>query len=347
MTRSEVEEEINQVIPHRATGYWGHDPASLRTARPSTSFAGPNGVVTSVEDLARWESNFYSQRVGTTAMLDQMSTRGRLADNSEFGYGMGLFIGTHRGLAMVSHAGSDYGYKADFIRFPSEQLTVAVLCNAFDIAPTPLALQVADLYLPPAVETPVPSPTSALPTNKVTESAAVLAGLYWNEARGEGPRLVYQNGQLQIDGGGEGLFVLRPLGNNVFRLMEAPRRYVFSFMRRAGSLVLLVDHEGSPIREYRRVVDTKSTAATLRSLEGKYYSQEVDATWTFVARGGSLALERRRTDPTSLSAVFGTVFLSHQGFVLEFKRASRPGEWVVEVSTERAKRVQFTRVKGS
>src|SRR5262245_49423380 len=33
MTHSEVQEDIDQVVPKRATGYWGHDPAKLRTAR--------------------------------------------------------------------------------------------------------------------------------------------------------------------------------------------------------------------------------------------------------------------------------------------------------------------------
>ena len=343
MKQSEVQDDVSQVIPHRATGYWGHDPASLRTARPPFAFAGPNGVVTSVEDLARWDANFYSQRAGTKAMLDQMSTPGRLNDNSEFGYGMGLFVGTHRGLTMISHAGSDYGYKADFIRFPSQQLTVAVLCNAFDIAPTPLALQVADLLLPRTEETPATSATP-LTDNNVADSAAAFAGLYWNEARVEGRRFVNENGQLKLDGGGEGMFVLRPLGNNSFRLVEAPRRYVFTFSRRAGLLVVSVDHEGSPVREYRRVVDSKPSAATLRLLEGRYYSPEVDATWTFVARDGSLVLERQWTEPTKLSSVFGNVFLSYQGFTLAFRREPRSGEWVVEVSTERARRVRFTRV---
>src|SRR5215813_4909529 len=133
MTNSDVQEDIDQVIPKRATGYWGHAPANLRTARPSNSFPGPNGVVTSLEDLARWDANFYEHKIGSEALLNQMSTPSRLNDGSEFGYGMGFFIGTHRGRRMISHAGSDFGYKADFIRFPAEQLTVIVLCNAFDI----------------------------------------------------------------------------------------------------------------------------------------------------------------------------------------------------------------------
>lgn len=348
MTNSYVEESLSQVIPRRATGYWGHDPAKLRTARPVNSIPGPNGIVTSVEDLARWDENFYRHRVGTAATLDQMSTPNRLTDGTDFGYGLGFFIGTHRGRRTVSHAGSDYGYKADFIRFPAEQLTVAVLCNAFDIPPTPLALQVADLYLPPATQSSeasrTPSAVDVL-NGGASENPAGFAGLYWSEAKKMmGPRFVYKNGKLLIDGGGEGMFELRPLGNNSYRLMAAPRRYIFTFVRRAGAVELRVDHEGSPLTEYRKVIETKPTAATLRSLKGNYFSPELDVTWKFVVRDGALVLERRRTDPTQLTAVFGKVFLASDGFVLEFNLDSTRRRWVVEVSTERARRVRFMRV---
>lgn len=349
MAHSDVREDVGQVVPHLATGYWGHDPANLRTARPSNSFAGPNGVVTSVEDLARWDANFYEHRVGTQALLNQMSTPGRLADGTEFGYGIGLFIGSHRGRKMISHAGSDYGYKAEFVRFPAEQLTVAVLCNAFDIAPTPLALQVADLYLPRTDEPPVPSsPTLALPGNSVPESAAAFAGLYWNDATMQSNRFFYEQGKLLLDGGGEGRFELRALGNNAYRLMEAPRRFVFTFFtRRDGSLAVLVDVEGSPVQEKRRVADTKPNAAALRALEGRYFSPELDVTWTFVVRDGALVLERHRTDPTPLSPVFGDVFQAEDFFVLAFRRDSRTRTLVLEVTTERVRRLRFTRVLGS
>jgi CubicO group peptidase (beta-lactamase class C family) len=345
MAHSDVQEDVDQVIPHRATGYWGHDPAKLRTARPSYSFAGHGGVVTSVEDLAKWDANFYERRVGTQDMLNQMSTPGRLADGTEFGYGMGLFIGTHRGHKMISHAGSDYGYKADFIRFPAEQLTVAVVCNAFDIAPTPLALQVADLYLPRKDEPDVSS-TPSLPGNSVPESAAAFAGLYWNAATMQGNRFFYEQGKLLLDGGGEGKFELRALGNNAYRLMEAPRRFVFTFFtRRDGLRAVRVEVEGSPVHELRRVVDTKPNAAALRALAGSYYSPELDVTWTFVVRDGALVLERHRWKASPLSPVFGDIFQA-EGFVLAFRRDSQSRKLVLEITTERVRRLQFTRLAG-
>jgi CubicO group peptidase (beta-lactamase class C family) len=345
MKNSDVQEDIDQVIPHQATGYWDHKAADLRTARALNSFPGPNNVITSVEDLAKWDANFYEHRVGTPAMLNLMSTPGRLPDGTEFGYGMGLFIGSYRGFRMISHAGSDPGYKADMARFPDEQLTVAVLCNAFNIPPTPLLKQVADLYLPGTDKTPF-SPSTAPATmserdNK--ENSADFAGLYWNDVLAQPARFLYEQGKLLFDGGGEGKFELRPLGYNAYQLVAAPRRYVLTFIKRDDSLVVRADVEGSPSREFRKVADRKPSAAELRVFEGGYFSAELDVRWTFVVRNGELIVERNRRKPTPLSPIFGNAFQA-EGFVLEFRRDPRADNMILEITTERVRRLQFTRV---
>src|SRR5688572_23392594 len=94
MAHTDVKAEVGQVVKGLATGYWGHDPAALRVARPPFSFTGPTGVVTTMRDLARWDANFYAPRVGTRTLLDSMSTPQRLDDGTTIGYGMGLFVGT-------------------------------------------------------------------------------------------------------------------------------------------------------------------------------------------------------------------------------------------------------------
>jgi CubicO group peptidase (beta-lactamase class C family) len=353
MAHSDVKEEVGQVVNGLSTGYWGHDPAALREARPPFSFAGPTGVVTTVRDLARWDANFYAPRVGTRALLDSMTTPQRLGDGTTIGYGMGLFIGTHRGRRMISHAGSDPGYKADFIRFPEDSLSVVVLCNAFDIAPTPLALQVADLYLPTsagATTVPPVSATEVVPAPDVSSGIPVktLAGLYWDSTSGGLHRFFEENGQLVLDGGGEGRFPLAPLGNNAYRLTAAPRRFVFTFVQRPGAPIALeVDVEGSPLRTYARVPETKRAATPLGALAGTYYSRELDVTWTFVLQAGKLVLQRPRVEPSPLTNLFGSVFQSENGFVLEFS-CDKSGKPVsVDVTTERVRRLRFTRGRGA
>ena len=351
MAHSDIKAEVGQVVKGLATGYWGHDPAALRVARPPFSFTGPTGVVTTMRDLARWDANFYAPRLGTRALLDSMSTPQRLDDGTTIGYGMGLFIGTHRGRRMISHAGSDPGYKADFIRFPEDSLSVAVLCNAFDITPTPLALQVADLYLPitRAATAPPASAPEVMPAPDTSSRIPVraLAGLYWNNRSGGLHRFFDENGQLVLDGGGEGRFPLAPLGNNAYRLTAAPRRFVFTFVQRPGvPIALEVDVEGSPVRTYARVPEAARAAAPTERLAGTYYSRELDVTWTFVLNAGKLVLQRHRVEPVSLTNLFGYVFLSENGFLLEFSR-DRSGKPVsVDVTTERVRRLRFTRRRG-
>jgi CubicO group peptidase (beta-lactamase class C family) len=349
MGHSDVKAEVGQVVKGLATGYWGHDPTGLRVARPPFSFTGPTGVVTTVRDLARWDANFYAPRVGTRALLDSMSTAQRLDDGTTIGYGMGLFVGTHRGRRMISHAGSDPGYKADFIRFPEDSLGVAVLCNAFDIAPTPLALQVADLFLPAtasATTTPPVSAPNAVPAPNTSSRIPVrtLAGLYWNSTSGGLHRFFEENDQLVLDGGGEGRFPLAALGNNAYRLTAAPRRFVFSFVQRRGAPIALeVDVEGSPRLTYSRVPDAPRAATPVGRLAGTYYSRELNMTWTVVLQAGKLVLQRPRVEPDPLKNLFGNVFLSENGFLLEFSRDKSGKSVSVDVTTERVRRLRFTR----
>ena len=352
MAHSDVKVEVEQVVKGLATGYWGHDPAALRVARPPFSFTGPTGVVTTMRDLARWDANFYAPRVGTRVLLDSMSTPQRLDDGTTIGYGMGFFIGTHRGRRMISHAGSDPGYKADFIRFPEDSLSVAVLCNAFDIAPTPLALQVADLYLPAnagAAPTPPDSAPQLMPAPGIPSRIPVsaLAGLYWSSTSGGLHRFLDQNGRLVLDGGGEGQYPLAPLGNNAYRLTAAPRRFVFTFVQRPGMAIAMeVDVEGSPVRSYARVPEAARAAAPPGRLAETYYSRELDVTWTFVLDAGKLVLLRHRVEPDPLTNLFGNVFLSENGFLLEFS-GDKGGQPVsVDVTTERVRRLRFTRGHG-
>lgn len=341
MSRSVVKADVDQVVDGLATGYWGHDPARLMVARPPFSWTGATAVVTTVRDLARWDANYYAPRAGHSALRDSMSAPGRLSDGTVIGYGLGQYIGRYRGRRMLSHAGSDPGYKADFIRFPEDSLTVTVLCNAFDIAPTPLALRVADLYLEggdsAAVVVEAPDRTPAIAPRS-------LAGLYWHAVTGNAYTFFFENDRLLLDGGGEGKFPLAPLGGNAYRLTAAPRRYVLTFLRRPGGLLGVEENiEGSPKRTFERVPDAARAGTLLSALAGTYYSPELEVTWTFVLRDGKLVLQRHRMNPDSLSHLFGDVFQSRHGFLLEFSPGRSGKAAAVDVSTERVRRLRFTR----
>jgi len=108
---------------------------------------GDGAVHTSVEDLQKWDENFYSPRVGGKEFLAEIQERGKLNNGKVLEYAKGLFVQDYRGLHTVSHGGSWGGYRAELLRFQDQHFSVACLCNVGNASPATRARQVADIYL--------------------------------------------------------------------------------------------------------------------------------------------------------------------------------------------------------
>jgi hypothetical protein len=104
-------------------------------------------LYTSVEDLRRWDENFYTHQVGGDALQKLIHTRGILNRGDTIRYAFGNNVTTYRGLRVDEHGGSLMGYKAEILRFPDQHFSVLATCNLGSINPGPLAERVADVYL--------------------------------------------------------------------------------------------------------------------------------------------------------------------------------------------------------
>jgi hypothetical protein len=119
---------------------------------------GGSGVITTLEDLARWDRNFSTRQFGGAAFFDLMHRRERFAhpkDNDA----LGLVLGRYKGLNTVWYAGGDLGFSSYMLRFPDQRTTVFVLSNMGDGNTTKYARAVADLVL--AAEFTLPAPSAA------------------------------------------------------------------------------------------------------------------------------------------------------------------------------------------
>ena len=76
-----------------------------------------------------------------------METRGVLNSGETIDYAVGLSHGTQRGIHHVGHGGAFVGYRAATLRYPSEDLGIAVLCNYALTDPMGMALQVGEILL--------------------------------------------------------------------------------------------------------------------------------------------------------------------------------------------------------
>jgi len=148
MKQTVFRNEHTQLVANRALAYEPKDGGAGFTLNVSYfEQTGDGAVHTSVEDLLRWDANFYSAKVGGREFLVEIQDPGKLNNGKTLDYAKGLFVGEYRGLRFVDHGGSWGGYRAQLLRFPEQHFSVACLCNLANANPEKRARQVADVFL--------------------------------------------------------------------------------------------------------------------------------------------------------------------------------------------------------
>ena len=76
-----------------------------------------------------------------------MVQQGVLTNGDTLDYAHGLTVTDYRGLPTFGHGGSWVGYRTNFVRFPEQNLSIAVFCNVSDCDPAERARSVAEVYI--------------------------------------------------------------------------------------------------------------------------------------------------------------------------------------------------------
>jgi len=107
MTHTQYRDNHAALIANRALAYAERDDKTGYILDVSYfEQTGDGAVHTSVEDLLKWDENFYSPRVGGKEFLGEIQERGKLNDGKILDYAKGLFLADYRGLQTVSHGGA-------------------------------------------------------------------------------------------------------------------------------------------------------------------------------------------------------------------------------------------------
>ena len=188
MTHTQYRDKHTALIPNRALAYDAREGGSYALDVSYFEQTGDGAVHTTVEDLQKWDENFYSAQIGGRDFLAEIQERGTLTGGKTISYAKGLSIGEYRGLHVVSHGGSWGGYRAQLMRFPQQHFSVACLCNVDTSDTTRLAHGVADVYLAaqmrPAEAAPAEAPEKK-PPEPLKLSAADLAAFAGDYASDE------------------------------------------------------------------------------------------------------------------------------------------------------------------
>lgn len=315
--------------------------------------AGVANVHSSLDDLARWDANFYRPVVGDRSLVDRLYSPGQLTSGERTNYAFGLYTGSHRGLRTISHSGLGGG-SFYLLRFPDQRLSVATLCNEYGVGPNApdtysLSLKLADLFLPP-VEAASPLSKQQPVAPAVALSRAELerfVGDYWVENEGSPISLRFNAGTLAERYGGK-FYPIIPIGRGRFRVEDYQATYFFTGPN--DDILTYREGSGENMRRAQRRPPWSPTSRELQTVAGRYCSGEVGVCWSFERDGAELWLVRPGFPRKSLIPVFADTFqlvdshwIGTRNMRISLARKERGGIVGFRVSRGRARNVLFDR----
>jgi len=137
MTSTSWRDDYARIVPDRAQAY-AKSGGEWRLDMPFENPHGHGGLLTTVDDLLRWNAAMTARRLGTPDVSAAMEVPGTLRDGTPITYGGGLVMDQYSGVAQVGHSGATAGYRAYLVRWPEQRVSAAVLCNAADANATQL-----------------------------------------------------------------------------------------------------------------------------------------------------------------------------------------------------------------
>ena len=147
MTSTHFSDDYLEVVPGRAESYTPIDGGGFQRMPNQLTALASSSLHTSIDDFIRWMENYETGQVGGEEMLRTMVQRGVLTGGDTLDYAHGLSVTDYRGLPTFGHGGSWVGYRTNFVRFPEQNLSIAVFCNVSDCDPAGRARRVAEVFI--------------------------------------------------------------------------------------------------------------------------------------------------------------------------------------------------------
>lgn len=265
MNSTSWRDDFRRIVPGRAVAY-ERKAGEWRQDMPFEDAYGAGGLLTTIDDLLRWNRALQSGKLGKF-VTEALEARANLTDGLTVGYARGLYSSDYRGTTEISHSGATAGYRAWLGRWPQKSLSVALLCNAPDPRIGKLPRQIADTIM---FGSPAAPP--------LAETSNGLEGLWVDERRGVPITIARTASGLTADG--------------------APLQVGGGLKTMAGAIIasspdtLTILGDGQP-RRFKRHLPWYPTSSELSRFEGAYASTEADTEFDITIDGDALILHNR------------------------------------------------------
>jgi hypothetical protein len=335
MSSTSVLGDHTRIIAHRATPYDSDEPGKFHLSPSNWEQTGDGGVQSTVDDLVKWDANFYHPRVGGPWLARELQTQGVLNDGTKIAYADGVIVDHYRGVRTVSHRGVWVGFRAAAMRFPDQQVSEIALCNVGNANPEQRLLAVADIYLADVLKAQPARERMTLPPER-------YAGMYANLGVGKLRIFKVKGDQLlYLDGSGTEE-ALDYIGDNAFQSVHDSRLQVRFVSVTPGARRVEVKPAGQPPLIFAEVTAAKPSSEALHAYEGRYTSPDLRSQWTLQEEDGGLTIRGERGPSIPLEPAFDDAFFV-SNVLFRFERGQDDAVTGFTLARDRVRKLQFVR----
>jgi hypothetical protein len=274
MLHTQWRNDPNRIVPNRAIAY-SKSEAGFETDMPNEYAYGPGGLLTTSEDLLKWNDFYQSGKLGTPSLLTKQIQTEPLSNGVMNIYGAGLFIKKVLGWNNINHDGATASYRAYLESFPELHVSIALLSNTSQFNIVTVEESIRKIFIPDKTNAVKTDSSISLPGTYLNQ----FSGLYVNEGNGSTFQLSVKDSHLVLDD-------YLPLANvsaNMFR----SNNFLLYITGAKGRFIPLLPRDTIP---FTKVTSVKPAELNLSLYEGSYYSEETNTAVTVKNVEGKLTM---------------------------------------------------------
>jgi CubicO group peptidase (beta-lactamase class C family) len=333
MTNTEWRDNHNRIVKDRSIAY-RLTKNGYETLMPNEDAYGSGGLLTTTEDLLKWNDFYLTGKLGTPSLLSKQIKVEKFNNGKMNDYAAGLGIGKFKGQTLIQHSGATAGYRAFLEIFPDINLSIAILSNTsqFDTAKIRLVNVIRDIFITEKNKPALNTNETRIPVSKTILNA--YAGWYRNERDGSGTNVELRNDSLFM--------------NNLFLIPQSEKKFkitassILVEMNDAKEMLYII-----PDRDTIRYSKAETPVVDNKYLEkyvGKFFSTETNSTITVYLNEGKLMINLKPNSDYELKPTYKDGF-SGLGGNLYFIKNKKNEIVTMKVSGSRARNVAFEKVK--
>jgi CubicO group peptidase (beta-lactamase class C family) len=336
MKNTSWRDNYKRIVPNRALAYKIRDN-NYETSMPNENVYGNGGLLTTSEDLIKWNEFYLKGKLGGLSLLDEQITPDTLNNGEINYYAAGLFVQDCNGLHCIRHDGATAGYRCCLVQYPQINLSISFLSNTAEFGPRAVVKEIEDIFI-----------TNSKKQNNNSERKQILAdnydcftGWYKNEKSGDGMFFQGTKNELNVFGDTP----LKQTNKNEFIAGDI----IYSFQDTNYLKVITPNNFNAGTTDTFNYfkVPTKSIDSNIHQYIGDYYSKNAQASYSILLNDSNkLMLIQKPNQFLKLIPTYTDgYYIDGIDDILYFTRNKNNEIEKMFISAQRARNIEFIKIK--